>query len=197
MIPRGDALWWATAPSLRRHEPLPQSRDDLMVPPVDASSRRRYGKGSVQTNELPTSSHAELRDQALLELQEEMNRRWAMDQGRGAVAGVVNPFGLTGWGARGLSYVAPWMLSPDTARGFQGTLNRWDRNAPVASSLSTFMVPGYGASRLLGLTGREAWRAMPHLSGMGAGVGNLRSVFMRDRELTDEERGRDYGAAGY
>ena len=154
---------------------------------------RRYGKGTVQTDE-PYMTQDDRRHEALVDLENELRWRTAADQGRGAVAGIVNPFGLTGWGARGLSHVAPWMLSPDTARGFQGTLSRWDQNAPIASSLSTFMVPGYGMSRLLGGTGREAFAA---LGLMGNGMGNMRAPFMGDRELTDVERGREYGAAGY
>ena len=144
------------------------------------------------------------RGEALEDLEFERNdwRPWLGQQARGAVAGVVNPFGLTGWGARGLSYLAPGVLSAETARGFQNTLNRWDEEAPVASTIASFMVPGAGWLRGMvragQLTRREAAEMLPYIAGMGTGVGNVRYVLSREDERRENERrAREYGAAGY
>ena len=143
-----------------------------------------------------------LRDEALEDLEFERNDwvPWLNQQGLGFASGAVNPFGVTGWGARGLSHMG--VLAPNTGRNVQDTLNRWDDEAPVAATLGTFMVPGFGLLRLAvragQLTRREAVEMLPYLAGMGTGVGNLRNVLSRRDERNEQERrAREYGAAGY
>lgn len=82
-----------------------------------------------------------------------------MRHARGFGAGFVDPFGLTGYGARGLAHVAPGALSPETAQWVAEWLAKARAGSPVASAMGGMLIPGFGAGRALGLTAKEALSA--------------------------------------
>lgn len=124
---------------------------------------------------------------------------WAGTQGRGFAAGVLNPFGLTGWGARGLAAFAPGVLSPETAHGFQDTMRRWDQDAPYASAIGSALLPGAGWLRAgMKLTSRETAEALPYLLGISGSGRMVYDILSGDDDRREERRSaRDYGNAGY
>lgn len=139
------------------------------------------------------------REAYLLEQYGQPEASWVGQQARGFAAGVLNPFGLTGWGARGLAAVAPGVLSREAATRFQDRMHEWDADAPYASAAGSVLLPGAGWLRLgLRMTGRETMGALPHLLGL---TGSSRMVYEvltgGDDAREERRRARDYGNAGY
>ncbi len=89
-------------------------------------------------------------------------------------AGLIDPAGLTGWAARGASHMAPGMLSPETAKGFQDTMQRARAGSYIASGAGSMLVPGLGFAGTVGrMTLPELARGAPLLAALGGQVGNL------------------------
>lgn len=159
-----------------------------------------------RTNHLERYADLSPRDQALADMEWDRSAEgWLAKQARGFGAGAINPFGLTGWGARGLAYVAPNVLSPETAVRFQEGLNRADADAPYMSAVGAMAAPGYAWLRSparmpfgAGMTNTEALGAMPYLLGAVGAARVLWDIMKNPEERRNEmQRAREYGAAGY
>ena len=141
-----------------------------------------------------------LRGDALEDLEEERGvPAWLGRQARGFSAGLVDPFGLSGWGLRGVSHLAPNYLFPENARMIQDALSRAGDEAPTAHTMGSTVGPGYGIGRTaLTFTAREAAGAIPYMWGMTVPVRNFFDIVTgADDRREETRRAREYGAAGY
>ena len=93
-------------------------------------------------------------------------------------AGLVDPMGLSGYAARGVSHLAPQMLSPEAARSFSDRMSGYRDESPVAAGMASTLIPGMGALRLAGATAQGLRRAAPLLMGVGGSGGALYRDFM-------------------
>lgn len=106
-------------------------------------------------------------------VREELPRFDAAPHLRAFGAGLIDPWGLTGYGMRGAAYVAPqYTLSPERALQYANKLSDWRAESPVASSMASMLIPGMGFGRVVGqMTAREALSGAGPLMGLGGVLG--------------------------
>jgi hypothetical protein len=109
---------------------------------------------------------------------------WPLRGAKGFGAGLVNPL---------------WMLAKpasERAKALKGELDRWQDEAPVASTMGNLTMPGFGIGRMLS-EGEHAAQFVPAVVYPGSPFFSHIWDAFHDRNRDIEQKSRDYGAAGY
>ena len=140
------------------------------------------------------------RDQALADLEAERSpENWLLQQLKGAFTGVTNPFGVVGSGLEAATRRLPEDSAPRRiARESQDMWRRWEDEAPYANTAGALSVGGRGVAGILGLSPRNTAGLLGSLLPLSPVVRNVGDVITGDGERRKEQqRAREYGAAGY
>lgn len=139
------------------------------------------------------------RDQALADLAWEMSTEGQLlNQGKGFLSGLTNPFGLVGSSAGPMARLLPDSPARSGVLGYVDTMRRWEDQAPYANTAGSLAAAGRGVGGLLGLSRRDAAHLMGVLASAAPVVRNVQDVFTGDNERRNLiQRAREYGAAGY